>query len=107
MSLLKSSSILELFWGLSSTGEEERIKSARQLVVGVKSLQVGLALSACPPEVTSSNACWQGSDEDADSTVQYCLQRLVKGLASNRKGARHGFFVALCEVSRIEYFLIW
>ena len=40
MGSLESSSILELFWGLSSIDEEERIKSAQKLVVGVKNLQV-------------------------------------------------------------------
>ena len=40
MGLPESSSILELFWGLSSIDEEERIKSAQKLVLGVKNLNV-------------------------------------------------------------------
>ena len=45
--------------------------------------------------------------------MQYAIQRLVKGLASGRKGARQGFFIALtevtilysCNISLIEMFL--
>lgn len=40
MALPQSSSILELFWGLSSMDEEERITSAQKLVLGVKNLEV-------------------------------------------------------------------
>ena len=30
--------------------------------------------------------------------LQYCVERLVRGLGSNRKGARQGFSIALTEV---------
>lgn len=30
--------------------------------------------------------------------LQYCLERLVRGLGSNRKGARQGFSIALTEL---------
>ena len=32
------------------------------------------------------------------SELKYAVQRLVKGLGSNRKGARHGFYTALTQV---------
>lgn len=32
--------------------------------------------------------------------LQYSISRLVKGLASSRQSARHGFSVALCQVKR-------
>ncbi len=31
--------------------------------------------------------------------LDYALMRFIRGLASNRKGARQGFFMALTEVS--------
>ena len=39
--------------------------------------------------------------------VRYSLQRLVRGLASGRKRARQGFFVALTEVSRDHVMLVY
>ena len=30
--------------------------------------------------------------------LEYSLKRLVRGLASNRKAARHGYFITLTEV---------
>ena len=33
------------------------------------------------------------------SEVEYAVQRLVRGLASSRKGARQGYYIALTEVS--------
>lgn len=36
----------------------------------------------------------RGLQED----LQYCVERLVRGLGSNRKGARQGFSVALTEL---------
>lgn len=38
------------------------------------------------------------SEEGVCPRVVYALKRLVRGLASNRKGARHGFYVAFTEV---------
>lgn len=32
--------------------------------------------------------------------LQYSISRLVKGLASSRQSARHGFSVALCQVKK-------
>ena len=36
------------------------------------------------------------------SELEYSLKRLVRGLASNRKAARHGYFVTLTEVYKIN-----
>lgn len=42
--------------------------------------------------------------------LDYAVKRLVRGLASNRKGARHGFYTALTQVGGsillVHYFLI-
>ncbi|XP_067140370.1 myb-binding protein 1A-like protein [Centruroides vittatus] len=42
----------------------------------------------------------QRSKEDNTSDISYCLQRLIKGLASSRKAARQGFAVMLTELLR-------
>ena len=83
---------MQLFWDLSSLNEEERIKSAAQLL---KELQVaGLTLhKPCTDIVVHV------TKQEGRADLEYCVARLVKGLASNRKGARHGYFTALCEVS--------
>lgn len=40
----------------------------------------------------------QGQDKEPCAELEYSTQRLVKGLSSHRKGARHGFYTALVEV---------
>lgn len=48
--------------------------------------------------------CWfvlvqeEHEGEGLCSELEYSLKRLVRGLASNRKAARHGYFVTLTEV---------
>ena len=42
----------------------------------------------------SAHVCPPRLQED----LQYCVERLVRGLGSNRKGARQGFSIALTEV---------
>ena len=82
---------MQLFWDLSSLNEEERIESAVQLL---KELQVaGLILHKPCTDVVHV------TKQEGRADLEYCVARLVKGLASNRKGARHGYFTALCEVS--------
>ena len=39
--------------------------------------------------------------------LDYTIQRLVRGLASGRKAARHGFFVTLIEVSGSTLLPVW
>lgn len=39
--------------------------------------------------------------QEGKADLDYCVARLVKGLASDRKGARHGYFITLCEVSTL------
>ena len=41
-------------------------------------------------------AAHEGGDLCAE--LEYSLKRLVRGLASNRKAARHGYFITLTEV---------
>ena len=44
---------------------------------------------------TSQRGCEEG---ELSGDLDYTIQRLVRGLASGRKAARHGFFVTLIEV---------
>lgn len=42
--------------------------------------------------------CAGPSPQLQEDQLQYCVERLVRGLGSNRKGARQGFSIALTEV---------
>ena len=39
--------------------------------------------------------------------LDYTIQRLVRGMASGRKAARHGFFVTLTEVHEYSGDTLW
>lgn len=49
----------------------------------------------CPGPVTQVNGVC--------AELEYALKRLVKGLASNRKRARHGFYTALTQVMVLQW----
>lgn len=68
--------ILDHFWNVCDVSEEKRIKSV-QVILKTLSHQL------------SSN---QNSD------IDYCIQRLVRGLVSTREFSRHGFCVLLTQI---------
>jgi DNA polymerase phi len=72
-----SSELLGCFWSIASLQEKERSDSIKKLVCILHQLKNG------------------------ESELNYSIQRLVKGTASDRKGARQGFSVALAEVMRL------
>ena len=96
------SNLLQAFWDLSSYEEEERIKAAKEILqllgeqyeVSVRSLVACGESPAMPCQV--DGVC---------AELEYALKRLVKGLASNRKRARHGFYTALTQV--MQYCVHW
>ncbi|CAI8031340.1 rDNA transcriptional regulator pol5 [Geodia barretti] len=77
---LEDGNVLQSFWGLASTDDKERIDSARDLLTALSNKQEEIGEEAVAPD------------------IRYSLQRLVRGLASGRKRARQGFFVALTEL---------
>ncbi|XP_067932429.1 uncharacterized protein [Watersipora subatra] len=74
-----SQDVLDTFWGLSSTNEDERSKNCMALLEA-------LGKDSGKPSGKSS------------SLLDYTLKRLITGLGSNRQAAPLGFATALCEV---------
>ncbi|KAK7087144.1 hypothetical protein V1264_021231 [Littorina saxatilis] len=73
--------LLDLFWKLAEGNDNERVKAAESLV----------------------NRLAENKKQDAEghaSQEKYCLQRLVRGMASSRKFARVGYAVTLTKLLR-------
>ncbi|XP_078335491.1 myb-binding protein 1A-like protein [Crassostrea virginica] len=73
-------SILNKFWQLAECNQTKIIQASKELTEELSRRQI-------------DESCI--SDE-----LQYSINRLVKGLASSRQSARHGFSVALCQILR-------
>ncbi|XP_061196291.1 myb-binding protein 1A-like protein [Saccostrea echinata] len=73
-------SLLSKFWQLAESNQTKIIQASKALVDDIDRRQVD-----------ESEICEE---------LQYSINRLVKGLASNRQSARHGFSVALCQILR-------
>uniref|UniRef100_T1J2H4 Uncharacterized protein n=1 Tax=Strigamia maritima TaxID=126957 RepID=T1J2H4_STRMM len=73
MALRKSGEFLNLFWDLAEFEDSTRIEA----VVGIL------------------NALRSNEDDEVKQDLRYTVERLVKGLTSERKSARLGFFTAL------------
>ena len=87
---------LQTFWKLSSVEEEERIKAGEDLLTVLKKHQVlfeRFSEPGCMPVLFQV-----AEEEGLSSELEYAVQRLVKGLSSNRKGARHGFYTVFTQV---------
>ncbi|CDO93434.1 unnamed protein product [Kluyveromyces dobzhanskii CBS 2104] len=70
----------DLFFKVASELEKERLQAAVQLVNEISDVETG------------------GADESGRKEWEYVIGRLVKGLASNRGGARLGFSMCLTEI---------
>ena len=78
-----ASDVMQLFWQLAELDEQTRVSAASTLIVHLVSAQK--------------------EQPGLNGELEYCLTRLVKGLASSRLAARQGFAMALIEVlSNIE-----
>ncbi|PWZ02752.1 hypothetical protein BCV70DRAFT_197003 [Testicularia cyperi] len=124
---------LQLFWEIASSSQDERLRSANELVEELLSQQAVLASTS---KITLESATNEDgsddqdddafgeadnvlyvSDEEAESVeetignrtvadLMYALRRLLRGLASPRESSRLGFAVVLTELlSRISYAL--
>ncbi|XP_065891483.1 uncharacterized protein [Dysidea avara] len=76
-------SVLGPFWGLASNDNVKQLQSAKELIVLLRNSQDEHELSS------GSGLC---------DNLSYSVERLVRGLSSNRDGARQGFTVCLTEV---------
>jgi hypothetical protein len=71
---------LSHFWSLAEIEPSVRVQAAECIVSTLKGLR-------------SSS-----SEKDFQTSMEYTLKRLVKGLKSSRGGARQGFSTTLCEI---------
>ncbi|KAL9986840.1 hypothetical protein ACROYT_G001046 [Oculina patagonica] len=90
---MPSENILSHFWELASIDETTRLKAASQLLD---------ALNQAQTQHDEKEKVEEDSMEDEENPycdeLEYSVTRLVKGLASSRKGARQGFATVLTEV---------
>lgn len=104
------STILPLFWNLSSAHKKERIDASVSLVGALERFQTQFTpkpASSETAEEEDDDEHAQGLKDDALDTlnatdVAYSIRRLVRGLASPRESSRLGFAVALTEVRLIS-----
>lgn len=90
---MPSENIISRFWELASNDETTRLKAASQLLDSLHEAQMHHEEKV---EVEDN-----ANDDDKNfccDELEYSVKRLVKGLASSRKGARQGFATVLTEV---------
>lgn len=109
------STILPLFWDLSSSDKKKRLDTSFKLVATLQKLQATFENESAEPDESSGESLGVGGnlgDFSADDVVKnnlrldvlnspdvaYSIRRLLRGLASPRESSRLGFAVALTEV---------
>ncbi|KAH9048219.1 DNA polymerase phi-domain-containing protein [Lactarius hengduanensis] len=114
------STILPLFWDLSSSDKKKRLDTSAKLVATLQKLQATFANESAEPDEPSGESFGvDGTPRDfsAEDVVEhnfrldllnspdvaYSIRRLLRGLASPRQSSRLGFAVALTELlSRVS-----
>ena len=99
------STVLELFWNLSSSKRRERLDVTAKIVTTLHKFQSEFS----PVEVSDGVEISDSTQADTLDTlnaqdVSYSIRRLIRGLASPRENSRLGFAVALTEVRRWRIF---
>ncbi|EDQ88378.1 uncharacterized protein MONBRDRAFT_9230 [Monosiga brevicollis MX1] len=92
-----SRELMSCFWDLADLAVSTRLNAAARLLAILVDSQKGLAAASDGPDA-------QTADDETESIfagpaisedLRYSLKRLIRGLASSRKGARQGFAAAL------------
>lgn len=86
--------LAKIFDTLSSDDSTERLQAASTLVRKYSN-------AAC------KEAGGQADYLEYRQSLQHVLARLIRGLCSRRKAARHGYYVALTEIMRVNAGYIW
>ncbi|XP_071945191.1 myb-binding protein 1A-like protein [Antedon mediterranea] len=73
--------LMNTFWSLAAANDEKRVSGANTLL-----------------KILQNKQSLHDNEETLCDDVIYSLQRLVKGLASSRQGARQGYATALSEL---------
>ncbi|KAH9052566.1 DNA polymerase phi-domain-containing protein, partial [Lactarius vividus] len=109
------STILPLFWDLSSSDKKKRLDTSAKLVATLQKLQATFANESAEPDEPSGESFGiDGAPRDCSAEdvvehnltldllnspdVAYSIRRLLRGLASPRESSRIGFAVALTEL---------
>ncbi|XP_022103736.1 myb-binding protein 1A-like protein isoform X2 [Acanthaster planci] len=82
--------LLETFWDLAATLDGKRVGAAGRLIDIVSRRQAD--------HQRDGTASMTATPEALCEEVQYTLKRLIRGLASPRKGARQGYAMALAQL---------
>ena len=90
---------LDLFWKLSSADESVRSNAAIVLVDALQTVQ-GKHSAHHPKSTKDGDSAELNANGELCDDLVYSVKRLVRGLASSREGARHGFSLALTLVLR-------
>ena len=89
------STILPLFWHLSSTKSGDRLDAAAKLISSLEQLQEQFSP---PPRDSEKLSPEEELLRFNAPDVAYSIKRLIRGLASPRESSRLGFVVPLTEV---------
>ncbi|KAH8991045.1 DNA polymerase phi-domain-containing protein [Lactarius hatsudake] len=110
------STILPLFWDLSSSDKKKRLDTSAKLVATLQKLQAAFANESPEPDEPSGESFGVDPSTPRDCSaedvvehnfrldllnspdVAYSIRRLLRGLASPRESSRLGFAVALTEL---------
>eukprot|EP00961_Rhodomonas_salina_P242126 3270859-Rhodomonas_salina.1 len=86
---------LDLFWQLSSADDKVRSNAAVVLTEALQKVQAEHNVTHVNAKSADSDSDELNPDGDLCDDLVYTIKRLVRGLASSREGARHGFSLAL------------
>lgn len=108
------STILPLFWDLSSSDKKKRLDTSVKFVATLQKLQATFENESAESDERPESLGVDGNPEDCSAEdivknnfrldafnspdVAYSIRRLLRGLASPRESSRLGFAVALTEV---------
>ncbi|KAJ1918613.1 DNA-directed DNA polymerase [Mycoemilia scoparia] len=94
-----ATSTLDLYWDLADLNEEKRIKAASSLLAALSKFQATHSEQLAQQNKSFDIVDTEDKLQEAfASDVSYAVTRLIRGLASSRKGARQGFSIVLTEL---------
>ena len=93
--------LAKLFDNLSSDHPKVRIKAAHDLVKTAAGTGVDSQSLSQSDKIILTDDNWSLSNPN-HGKLSRIFKRLVRGLCSSRKAARHGFFIALAEFLRVS-----
>jgi DNA polymerase phi len=96
-----SAELLQVFWGLAQPAPEDRVKSARDLILVLHKEQTAYEQQRSAQSSSSAEKVKAGVNLAWSPGLYYALKRLARGMVSSNAGARQGFSLGLTEVLQI------